>query len=87
MSRLQTVVNHASVLHFKEANKVLEDAVQSADIGLVFKGGAVKWDNDMIVLTITDASWSGEQAVVWESLEPLRSQKARINGLIWIRIH
>ena len=81
VSRLQTVVNHAKVFHLKEANKVLEDAVQSADIGLVFKGGAVKWDNDMIVLTITDASWSGEQAVVRGSLEPLRSQKARFNGL------
>ena len=81
MSRLQTVVNHAKVLHLKEANKVLEDAVQSADISFVFKGGAVKWDKDMIVLTITDASWSGEQAVVRGSLEPLRSQKARFNGL------
>ena len=81
VSRLQTVVNHAKVLHLKEANKLLEDAVRSADIGLVLKGGVVKWDKDMIVLTITDASWSGEQAVVRESLEPLRSQKARFNGL------
>ena len=81
VSRLQTVVNQAKVLHLKEASKVLEDTIQSSDKGLVFKGGAIKWDNDMIVLTITDASWSGEQDVVRGPLEPPRSQKARFNGL------
>ena len=81
VSRLQTAVNHAKVLHLKEANRVLEEAVQTSDSGLVFKGGAVLWDKDMIVLTITDASWAGEDDVVKGNLEPLRSQRARFNGL------
>eukprot|EP00959_Pyramimonas_sp_CCMP1952_P066096 1380160-Pyramimonas_sp.AAC.1 len=44
VSRLQTAVCHAKVLHFKEANGVLEETTQSADCGLVIKGGAVKWN-------------------------------------------
>ena len=81
VSRLQTVVNHAKVLHLKEANRILEEAAQTADTGLVFKGGAVKWDKDMIVLTVTDASSAGEYDKVSGRLEPLRSQRARFNGL------
>eukprot|EP00959_Pyramimonas_sp_CCMP1952_P456410 9473126-Pyramimonas_sp.AAC.1 len=35
----------------------------------------------MIVLTVTDASWAGEVHIVKGILEPLRSQRARFNGL------
>eukprot|EP00959_Pyramimonas_sp_CCMP1952_P179035 3742660-Pyramimonas_sp.AAC.1 len=66
------------------ANRLLEDVVQTSGTGLVFKGGAVKWDNDMIVLTITDASWSGEQDIVQGNLESLRPRKASFNGLAWL---
>eukprot|EP00959_Pyramimonas_sp_CCMP1952_P368650 7722115-Pyramimonas_sp.AAC.1 len=45
-SRLQTAVCHAKVLHLKDATRVLEEATQSADCGLLFKGGAVKWNQD-----------------------------------------
>ena len=37
MSTLQTAVGRAKVLHLKEANRVLEDAVITADKGLAFK--------------------------------------------------
>ena len=35
----------------------------------------------MIVLTVNDAGWAGEDAIVKGNVEPLRSQKARFNGL------
>ena len=41
----------------------------------------MKWDKDMIVLTVTDASWAGEYDKVSGCLEPLRSRRARFNGL------
>ena len=69
------------MLHLKEANRVLEEATQTADRGLVVKGGAVKWDADMIVLAVTDASWAGEEDIVKGTTEPLRSQRARFNAL------
>ena len=81
VSKLQTVMNHARVLHLKEANKILEDAVATADTGLVFKGGAVPWNEDMIMLTVTDASWSNESVVTKGQIETFRSQKSRFNGL------
>eukprot|EP00959_Pyramimonas_sp_CCMP1952_P445425 9325961-Pyramimonas_sp.AAC.1 len=68
------------LLH-REANRVLEAATQPADYGLVFKGGAAQWNQDMIVLTVTDASWAGEEDIVKGSIEPFRSQRARFNGL------
>eukprot|EP00959_Pyramimonas_sp_CCMP1952_P078635 1643641-Pyramimonas_sp.AAC.1 len=40
-----------------------------------------KWDPDMIVLTVTDAGWAGEGDVVKGRIEPVRSQRARANGL------
>ena len=80
-STLQTAGNHAKVLHFEEANRVPEDAVQTADKGLAFKGGAVKLDKDVVALTIADARWPGEGDIVNGSLEPFRSQKARFNGV------
>ena len=81
VSRLQTVMNHAKVLRLKEANKILEDAVATADTGLVFKGGAVPWNEDMIMLTVTDASWSNESVVTKGQIETFRSQTSHFNGL------
>eukprot|EP00959_Pyramimonas_sp_CCMP1952_P461925 9482388-Pyramimonas_sp.AAC.1 len=60
VSRLQTPVRHAKALHLKEANRALEGAIQSADCGLIFKGGDVKWDQDILVLTVPDASRAGD---------------------------
>ena len=80
VSKLQAVVSIAKVLRLNEANRVLENAVGTADKCLAFKGGAVQWDKDVVVLTITDAGWSGEEDIVLGSLEPLSSQKARFNG-------
>ena len=47
VSKLQTTVHRANVLHFKEADRGLEDAVEIADRGLAFKGGAAKWDSNV----------------------------------------
>ena len=52
-----------------------------ADTALVFKDGVVSWTRDMVVLTVTDASWSNESAVTKGQIETFRSQKARFNGL------
>eukprot|EP00959_Pyramimonas_sp_CCMP1952_P258984 5414221-Pyramimonas_sp.AAC.1 len=81
VSRLQTAVRHAKVLHLKGANRVLEEATQSTDCGFAFKGGSAKWNQDTIVLTVTDASWAGEEDIVKGGIEPLRSQRALFNGL------
>eukprot|EP00959_Pyramimonas_sp_CCMP1952_P323220 6763821-Pyramimonas_sp.AAC.1 len=35
----------------------------------------------MIVLTVTDASWAGEEDIVKGRIEPLRSRRAQFNGL------
>ena len=55
--------------------------VASAGSGMVFKGGTVSWNTDMVLLTVTDASWSNESVVTKGELETSRSQKARFNGL------
>eukprot|EP00959_Pyramimonas_sp_CCMP1952_P373526 7822894-Pyramimonas_sp.AAC.1 len=39
VSRLQAAVRHVKVLYLKEANRVLEEATQSADCVLAFKKG------------------------------------------------
>eukprot|EP00959_Pyramimonas_sp_CCMP1952_P454393 9469827-Pyramimonas_sp.AAC.1 len=76
---LQGAARHAEALHLKEANRALEEATQSADRGLAFDGGAVKWSPYTIVLAVTGASWAGGEDVVSGRIEPLRSQRARFN--------
>eukprot|EP00959_Pyramimonas_sp_CCMP1952_P187580 3922178-Pyramimonas_sp.AAC.1 len=63
--------------------RALEEAAQSADCGLGFKGGTARWNHDMRVPIVTDASWAGEDDVVKGRIESRRSQKARFNGLAW----
>ena len=86
VGRLQSIVNHAKVRHLHEANGVLSDAIETATQGLTFLGGAVDWGDDMITLTVTDASWSGESLEVNGKLEALHSQKARLVGLAGSRL-
>eukprot|EP00959_Pyramimonas_sp_CCMP1952_P282754 5909862-Pyramimonas_sp.AAC.1 len=74
-------MRHAKGLRLKEANRVLEEAAQSADCRFTFKGGAALWDSDSLALTVTDAIWAGEDDVSEGKVEPFRSQKARFNGL------
>eukprot|EP00959_Pyramimonas_sp_CCMP1952_P354123 7419243-Pyramimonas_sp.AAC.1 len=54
---------------------------RSADCGLAFKGGNVKWNQDLPLLIVTGASWAGEEDTVKGRIEPLRSQRVRFNGL------
>ena len=75
------------VKDLKEANKVLEYAIETADRGITFKAGAIDWD-DMIMCVITDASFAGEKEFMKQLLEAgaklpeeYRSQGGRLNVL------
>ena len=81
VSQLQTVISHARVHHLREANRVLSDAFMTAGDGITFQEGAVKWDDEVITLAVTDASWAGENHDARGEMEPLHSQRARKIGL------
>ena len=56
----------------KDANKALEWAKETAERGLTFKSDSIDWDN-MILATITDASWATETdtSIVTEEQDPI----------------
>ena len=74
ISKLQSVAGKAYVRDMKEVNKVLEFALEGADTGIHFASSGLTWD-DMVVCTITDASFCNETIVVNKEKEGNRSQQ------------
>ena len=75
------------VLDLKEANKVLEYAIETSDRGITFKAGAIDWDN-MVMACISDASLAQENEEMPALIEAgakegekYRSQGGRLNCL------
>ena len=62
------------------ANKTVADAKEFSNQGIIYKAGALDF-NDCILCTISDASGSNEKQLVKGKLEPLRSQRARMTVL------
>ena len=56
MNKLQCVCGTATLDDLRFANRLLQEAKDSSDDGLVFKSGLFTWDK-MEMLTITDASF------------------------------
>ena len=59
VNKLQSVCGTATLDDLRFANKLLQEAKESSDDGLFFKGGLFTW-NKMGMLTITDASFGNE---------------------------
>jgi len=59
---------------------VVQDAKEFSDHGINYEAGKLNWDESILV-TISDASWSGEKEIVRGSVEPWRSQRARMTAL------
>ena len=76
-SRLQSIARIAKVKHLEECNRVLQDCVDNSDQGLFFKGMAFNWD-ELVVLSIGDASWANDTKVVNDNIYPRRSQFGRL---------
>jgi hypothetical protein len=74
-NRLQSNVSGAKRFHLKEANKVVEFAVENRDQGLYFKAGAIDFDT-CIITAMSDASWAGDTTVINDLPQKHRSQKA-----------
>jgi hypothetical protein len=76
VSQMQSVVCRAKVRDLKDANKVLEYAIRTADRGLTFRADAIDW-NTCVMLVISDASHAQET----EGREEHRSQGGRVIAL------
>ena len=60
VSRMQSLVNKATVKELRETNRILEYAIESSEIGIYFSSSAFSWD-DAVVATIGDASFGNEK--------------------------
>jgi hypothetical protein len=76
VSRLQSSVSKAKVFHLAEANKVVSYLKDSLEVGLRFPSKAFVWESACL-LTVTDASWANDTAIVNDLPQPHRSQRAR----------
>ena len=77
---MQSITNKASIKDVKEANKLPNFALEHPDKGIYFAPTEIDW-NDMIVCTITDASFANEKVVVSDNVEGSRSQQGYIIAL------
>ena len=77
-SKLQSVSNAAQLCHLKLANRVLVELREHAEFGLVFRAGAFKWE-DAILVTMSDANFAKEQAAIdSDTMLANRSQRAHM---------
>jgi hypothetical protein len=74
VSKLQTVAGKGHIKDMREANKVLEFALNSSEQGVYFASTGIDWD-DAVVCTITDASFCNESVEVNGVMEGNRSQQ------------
>ena len=72
-SKMQSIVGIAQVKHLDTCNQVLHDMKATSGQGLNFKSGVIDF-NDAILMTISDASWAGEELVIKDRVFPRRSQ-------------
>ena len=79
-SRLQSTVSAAKVKHLNQCNKVLQDAQATSNVGLYYKAGVIDFD-ESILISISDASWAGEEKIIDEKIFPRRSQYGRFQLL------
>ena len=74
VSKLQTVAGKGHVKDMREANKVLDFALETSTQGVYFASTGIDWD-DAVVCTITDASFCNESVYVDGVMEGNRSQQ------------
>ena len=60
VSKLQSICGKATIKDVRECNHVLDYALKTSHEGIHFKSTGLNWD-DMVVCTITDASFAGEK--------------------------
>jgi len=79
-SKMQSVVGSALVKHLEACNRILHDAISSSSRGIFFKAGAFSPD-EAIMITVSDASWAGEDLIIDDKVFPRRSQYGTIMAL------
>ena len=80
VSKLQCIAGNGCVKDLKQANKVLEYALETSTQGLYFKAGVVDWET-AVVVTCCDASLGNEDEIVKGIAEGGRSQQGFVIGL------
>ena len=80
VSRLQTLVGKCTTKEMKEANTILEYALQTSEQGIYFASSCFAWD-DMVVCSIGDASFGNDKVLVHDEYEDGRSQQGYIIAL------
>jgi len=81
VSRLQSLVSKATGKDMRECNTVLEFAQQTSELGIYFSSSGFTWD-DMVVGSITDASFASDKVIVKDEFEGGRSQQGYIIALM-----
>ena len=74
VSKLQCVAGKGTVKDMRQANKILDDALETSSEGLYFSSEGISWQ-DAVICTITDASFGNEFEEVNGEMEPGRSQQ------------
>ena len=74
VSRIQSSASKGTVSDLKEANKTVECALRTHDVGLTFKCNVLDWDK-LTCLVVTDASHANE------------SEEMIVNGAVSIEAH
>lgn len=77
VSKLQSRCDSATIRDPIYANDAVQEAKQHASHGMVCRSDAVDWKN-MILVTISDASWSNETEYPKGKPQKHRSQRARM---------
>ena len=78
VNKLQTKQGKGTYADVKECNKVLDFALRTSEEGIYFSSDPrLNWD-DMVVCTVTDASFCNENEFVKGVLEPGRSQQGYV---------
>ena len=79
-SRLQSITKCANVSQLHYCNEVLVEAKEQAELGHFYRAGAFVW-NDLITLSIGDASWANDLKIVDDKVFPRRNSYGRITIL------
>ena len=77
VSRLQSLVQVATIQELREANAILNHAKETSHIGIYFSPDGPEW-KDAVVCTISDASFGNESEIIKGEKEGDRSQQGYI---------
>jgi hypothetical protein len=80
VSRLQTMVGKCTTKEMKEANAILDYALESSTQGVYFASSCFAWD-DMVMCSIGDASFGNDKVLVNGEYEDGRSQQGYVIAL------